>query len=261
MTKPLQKKETGSLVKNTGPSGNGLSQERLLSPLLGAPLSVVVMAKRAVPGQVKTRLIGSLSPQQAAQVHVAMLECVLGRVAKDLRDVPETRFVVALDEERSSDSGLPFCVPGPWQCVSQGTGDLGARMANVWTHAGGGPTLFLGVDSPDLPAELLESALRGMVEYDSVVGPVQDGGVWTIAARRYHPDLLRGIDWGTDRVYHQAQLAARQANLRHATLQTWYDVDKPDDLAKLRNRIVHTSDPDLGRLGDCLDGLQKGDKL
>ena len=39
----------------------------------GSDLNVIVMAKSAVPGSVKTRLIGALTAVQAAAVHQAMM--------------------------------------------------------------------------------------------------------------------------------------------------------------------------------------------
>lgn len=212
---------------------------------------VVVMAKPAVPGSVKTRLIGNLSPHQAAQIHAIMLECVLSRASAHISQEQPIQFVLALDAPAEPDkySHLPVRVPDSWQRLDQGAGDLGQRVAHVWNQIGGGPALFLGVDSPDVPSGLLSSILPALADHDAVVGPTEDGGYWTLAARRAHAALLRGIDWGTDQVYHQTRNAAHRASLRLATLGSWFDVDEMADLVKLRQRIRGATEPALKRLG------------
>jgi rSAM/selenodomain-associated transferase 1 len=217
----------------------------------GAGLSVVVMAKAPIPGHVKTRLTKSLSPRQAAAVHAAMLECVLARLERHLSG----NLVLALSEPMpvvaAADAlggGLAVDIGPCWERVEQGPGDLGERIARVWQAVGAGPAVFLGVDSPDVPTEALAAIPPALDDHDVAVGPVDDGGYWVLGARGLLPVLLHGIDWGSRSVYHQTTAAAQGASLSWATLPSWFDVDQPDDLRSLQQRLASAREPALMRL-------------
>ena len=216
----------------------------------------VVMAKRPMPGRVKTRLIGELSDRQAACVHAAMLECVLER----LRGTFPGRVVLALDGDihqplTGSDAGLSVAVPAGVEVIDQGTGDLGERIGHVWQAIGTGPAVFFGVDSPDIPTQVLATIYDSLTRSDAAVGPVGDGGYWCLAARRYAPELLAGIDWGTSAVYHQTREAARNAGLTLHELPAWHDVDTAEDLRALLIRLRGTPEPALTRLRHRLESI------
>lgn len=223
---------------------------------------VVVMAKPVMPGRVKTRLIPDLGPQRSAAVHAAMLQCVLRRAVKHL-DKPNHRggFFLAVDHTALPGPDTPL-FPGldispSWRLIDQGRGDLGQRLAHVWQAIGDG-AIFLGIDSPDAPAESLAHIVPALAHADIAVGPVHDGGYWTIAGRQFDRRILERIDWGTPSVYHQTLDAARRSGLRVAELERWYDVDTLDDLLALMVRIDQTRDPALMQLRATLDRLHLG---
>lgn len=219
-------------------------------------LAVVVMAKPVIPGLVKTRLTPALNDDQAAAVHGAMLRCVLERTSTLASSQQLVNMILALDYadhaaltdawqcRRQVLGGTTDDMPDltGWRAMAQGSGDLGARIERVWRRLGGGPAVFLGVDSPDVPATALHEAMRVVTgadhQADGAVGPVTDGGYWTLACRALAPAVLEGIDWGGPRVLEQTLAAASGAGLRFKTLPSWYDVDTPKDLAALRTRLA-----------------------
>ena len=247
----------------------GVGPQQIPTPMtatgIGA-ITIVVMAKRPVPNHVKTRLIGTASPQQAALIHAAMLECVLARAQNQMGDPGQLRLVLALDRKsdpaRPSEVSIrPLRVPDGWQVMDQGDGDLGERMLHVWRLIGGGQVVFLGVDSPDVPAEILRSVVPSLKGSEAAIGHVEDGGYWTLAARWHRPQLLTGIDWQSNTVYHQTCNAARQAQIEFVDLDPWYDVDTGVDLLALQHRLDKTADPTqdpaLARLRVSLDQVCK----
>jgi len=210
--------------------------------------AVVVMAKPTVPGHVKTRLIGDLTPQQAATIHQAMLDCVMARAQEHFHAARGWALILA--------AAGPMPTPSkPWRMVDQGSGDLGDRMIHIWRTAGEQPVIFLGIDSPDVPAEHFSALAASITACDAAAGPVDDGGYWTLAARAFAPQLITGIDWGTADVYHQTQRRAADAGLKLMALPAWHDVDDLADLAALRRRIASATDPALVQLRTTLDTI------
>ncbi|MAX26170.1 MAG: hypothetical protein CMJ19_16865 [Phycisphaeraceae bacterium] len=218
-------------------------------------LWIVVMTRPPIAGKVKTRLIGDMTDQQAAKIHQALMSCVMTRLVKifsPIQDYP-VRFGLAVD---GGPAAWPSALPHePWELLDQGDGDLGQRLETVWGRIGKGPVMFFGVDSPDVPRVDLENMIQILTRADAVVGPVADGGYWTLAASQFFPQLLMGIDWGSANVYHQTIQAARDARIDLASGAHWYDVDTPEDLASLRHRLTETHDADLIALREQLDAI------
>ncbi len=218
--------------------------------------TVILMTRPAVAGRVKTRLIGKLSAQEAAQVHQAMALCMQQRLSCAYGE--NCRWVLAVDggaraweawEQRPQLAG--------WDVIDQGTGDLGDRLKDVWEQIGAKQALFFGVDCPDIPFKSLQAVKTLLLDHDAVVGPVDDGGYWTLAANYLQNALLEGIDWGTSSVYHQTLAAAAEADLSLASADPWFDVDYVADLGALRGRLVSVTDPDLVELRGRLDDICK----
>jgi len=202
-------------------------------------LRLVVMAKRPVPGAVKTRLssTGLVDPGRAAQLAGAMLRCFLDRIV-DLGEV-----IVAITGEDAAEA----VGPAPWEglpTMEQGAGSLGERIDRVWARLGSDrPVAFFGGDSPDVPADALAAIAPALDTHDVALGPSTDGGYWTLAASRHRPQLLRNIDWGGDCVYDLTCRHAMAAGLSVHRLPVWLDVDHPDDVHSLRRRLDGYFDP------------------
>ena len=69
---------------------------------------------------------------------------------------------------------------------------------------------------------------------DVVLGPAEDGGYVLIGMGQPHSTLFSTIDWGTDRVMAQTLEAIGACGLSYQLLDTLWDVDRPEDLQRLR---------------------------
>ena len=181
----------------------------------------------------KTRLIGELTPAQAAALHQAFLDDLLDRLRKGRFDL---RLAWALDP------GEPL-PDGPIPGVRQEGDDLGDRLYRALAAAGmeAQSVAALGSDHPSLPVEMVHEAFARLeAGADVVLGPAEDGGYYLIALRAgaVAPRLFEGIAWSTDRVFPETLERCRELGLRLELLPRAADVDTPEDLRRLATRMT-----------------------
>jgi hypothetical protein len=133
---------------------------------------------------------------------------------------------------------------------------LGERLDGVAERAfaeGLGPLLFVGADSPTLPPGFLVAALEGLADggADVALGATEDGGYYAVGLREPAPGLFERIEWSTPRAYAQTAHNAARLRLRLLELPPWYDVDTPEDLARLRAEL--DADPQARRRASATD--------
>lgn len=183
---------------------------------------VLVVAKAPVAGRVKTRLCPPLDPIEAAEVAEAALADTLEAAGA----CGATRRVLALEGEPGD------WLPVGWQVIPQVAGGLGDRLGAAWTIAGG-PGVQIGMDTPQVTASLLDSALTCLDRVDAALGLAPDGGWWAIALRQPDPRIFAGVPMShpwTGR----AQLARlRRLDLRVEMLPELDDIDTHDDLRRV----------------------------
>ncbi len=96
--------------------------------------------------------------------------------------------------------------------------------------------IVIGTDCPALTARDLRRAarlLRGGC--DAVLAPAEDGGYALIGLTRVSPRLFSEIAWGTSAVYGETTRRLTSAGYRWRALRTVWDVDRPEDLERLRS--------------------------
>ncbi|MFI2183990.1 DUF2064 domain-containing protein [Streptomyces sioyaensis] len=189
-------------------------------PARPGPTTVLVIAKEPVPGRVKTRLTPPYSPHQAAWLAEAALYDTLQAV----RAMPARRRVVVLDGRPGN------WLPAGFDVRPQSAGGLDERLAAAFAGSAG-PTLLIGMDTPQVTPQLLAPALDlgAWDDCDAWFGAADDGGFWALGLAAPDPRLLRGVPMSTDRTgaAQRARLAA--AGLRVRELPPLRDVDTAAD--------------------------------
>jgi glycosyltransferase A (GT-A) superfamily protein (DUF2064 family) len=104
--------------------------------------------------------------------------------------------------------------------------------------AGHSPAMAFHSDGPTVPAAYLEQAIARLQEADVVLGPSEDGGYYLIGLKQARPELFRDIEWSTERVTAQTLARIHTLGLNGALLPSWYDVDRPADLDRLRVELA-----------------------
>ena len=187
--------------------------------------AILFFAKAPVPGRVKTRLLDRLDPAAAARFHAACVSDLLEALTASPLGAD-----VELYCDTSTDAWARFRVATRLQVP----GDLGARMLAALEEAlgrGRPRVLVLGSDVPDLPAAHLEELLGN--DADAAFGPTEDGGYYAIACSRTDPRMFDGVEWSSGRELGQTIAACRRCGLSVAVGPEWYDIDTPDELARL----------------------------
>jgi rSAM/selenodomain-associated transferase 1 len=195
---------------------------------------LVVMAKAPRPSHVKTRLQPRLSTDQAAALYRCFLEDTIALV-RPLRGVRIA--VMCPPDDRAALERLI----GPHIQVASQTGDgLAAALTSVFhDFAVGGfdRIVAFNADSPHIPRALLESAFEALDSHETVVGPTPDGGYYLVGATRAHPDLFGGDRLGSPSALEALVARLQKLSLTVAMLPPCYDVDDPDDLARLESDL------------------------
>ena len=98
--------------------------------------------------------------------------------------------------------------------------------------------VLLGADCPAVDAEYLNSALLLLTQGESiVVGPAEDGGYVLLGLRDVPPEIFSGVSWGSAQVMEQTRDRLRRAGRHWRELPTSWDVDRPEDLHRLKDLL------------------------
>lgn len=197
--------------------------------------TAIVFAKPAIPGTVKTRLVPPLTAEQAVEFHLAALSDVLDVVRQV---TPRLRLLVAGDTAAIED----FRRRHPdLEIEAQVGADLGARLSRAFDDAfrsGARRVVVVGSDHPSLPPSHLRRIVDRLESRDVVIGPSEDGGYYAVGIRRdgwpAAKALFLAIPWSTPDVLGETLDRARAAGIDVELAPTWYDVDTPEDLERLR---------------------------
>lgn len=176
---------------------------------------VLVFAREARPGRVKTRLIPLLGAHGAARLHARLVR----------------RALATAHAARLGEVAL-------WSTRRQRGADLGARMRHAFERSlrRAPRVIVMGADAPVLrPAHLRRAARWLAGGADAVFAPAADGGYALIALRRVSPRLFEGIAWGGPQVMAQTRSRLAALGWRWRELPEVWDVDRPEDVERLRS--------------------------
>lgn len=195
--------------------------------------AIIVMAKAPFPGTVKTRLAGAYDDAEIAALAASFLADTVA-AAK----LVGPQVFVAYSPEGGQSIMEPIVGEGVSWIRQQGT-DLGERMHAVFAEAfeqGFAPLVMVGTDSPTLTPAAYQAALEILQggTADVVLGPADDGGFYLIGVSAPQPALFNGVLWSGPTVLKQTEKNAECMGLRVREITPWYDVDTPEDLARLR---------------------------
>ncbi len=228
--------------------------------------AIAIFARAPVPGFAKTRLIPSLGPEMAANLQRAfILRTLQTTLAARLGPVylyctPDCAH--PLFQQCRNDYDITLC--------PQNEGDLGERMFATFStlfmddseskaaydcpHPGPLPrgdgvlcftskapdtldaVLLIGTDCPALTCDHLRMAASALREgEDAVFLPAEDGGYVLVGLRRAEARLFTDMPWGSAEVMAETRRRLLQCSMHWREPVLLWDVDGPEDIARLRS--------------------------
>ena len=197
---------------------------------------LLVVAKEPIPGRVKTRLGHLFSPAAAAEFYRSLLL----DTSRLMQQAPDVTCGIVFTPAEARPYFEELAPPG-FILLPQRGPDLGERLLHAFEDLfalGYGQIVIMNSDSPTLPAAYLEDAFRQLEVSDVVFGPSVDGGYYLVGAGAAHPTLFRGVQMSTSTVLAETQTRAEAAGLSVSLLPAWFDVDVPEDVARLRIEVA-----------------------
>lgn len=188
---------------------------------------MIVFSRAPVAGRVKTRLAAALGAARAARLHERLtLASVHTALAARCGPV----------ELHATPGHTWFKQIGVPVKLQKGR-DLGERMAHATRAAlRRAPfVLLIGSDCPELAPRELRRAARWLAGGTPVVlAPAHDGGYALVGLARPADFLFRHMPWGSERVYAETAARLESRGWRLRALAPVGDIDRPEDLARLR---------------------------
>lgn len=186
-----------------------------------------IMLKEPVMGRVKTRLARDIGWAAATGFARHAARTVIARLGRDRR----WRTLLAVAPQAALASRF---WPGHFPRISQGDGDLGARMGRLLSRSVR-PAILIGADIPAVSAERIAEAFKILRRQDAVFGPAQDGGYWLVGANRPGPrgDMFASVRWSTPQAL--SDTLANLARARVGFAARLGDVDNGDSYRRLKS--------------------------
>ena len=219
---------------------------------------LAIYCRRPQAGRVKTRLARTIGDAAARGFYAGCLESL----RHDLRILGRIFDIAVCPSDRHDAEWAARAFPEHDLVVPQIFGDLGRRLEHtdltLRCH-GYERVVLVGSDAPTLPLGYLSDIDEQFARSDVVLGPCADGGVYAIGLR---VTLLpaRDIPWGTEAVFTRLKGRFEEKGVRVATLPTWYDVDRADDLVRAHADLLHSPLRHRRDLGALVEGILSDDR-
>ena len=202
----------------------------------GLPVTLLVVAKAPEPGRAKTRLAATIGDRVAADIASAALLDTLDAVAA----APVAARVVALTGDVDAAAGAAEIRQRleSFTVIEQRGDDFAHRLANAHADSsfGGYPVLQIGMDTPQVTADLLTGCARRLLESPAVLGLACDGGWWVLGVGTpAMAECLRTVPMSQSDTGERTLKALRDNGIDVISVERLADFDVVDDIVVVRD--------------------------
>lgn len=213
--------------------------------------ALAVMTKAPQAGQVKTRLVPPLTPNEAAELNKCFLRDTTAAISQIYNSRPmggaeaatTTACGVAVYTPSGAESAYIDILPADFVLLPQRGVSFGERLYFATVdlfQCGFESVCLIDSDSPTVPVENFAQAVKLLQRLGEriVLGPSDDGGYYLIGLKKPHREVFERIDWSTERVLDQTVRRAAESGLEVEFLPTGYDVDDAAALRRLCDELL-----------------------
>ena len=202
----------------------------------GLPVTLLVVAKAPEPGRAKTRLAATVGDRVAADIAAAALLDTLDAVAA----ARVAARVVALTGDLDAAAGATEIrqTLESFTVIDQRGDGFADRLANAHADSGFGgyPVLQIGMDTPQVTADLLTGCAHRLLESPAVLGLACDGGWWVLGVRTpVLAQCLRTVPMSQPDTGQLTLKALRDNGIDVAPVQRLADFDVVAEVAAVRD--------------------------
>lgn len=200
------------------------------------PVAILVVAKAPVPGLAKTRIAETVGADIAADIAAAALLDTLDAVAA----APVAARIVALTGDLDAAARRAELTQrlADFTVIGQRGDGFADRLANAHADvsaAYGLPVLQIGMDTPQVTADLLADCARSLLTADAVLGLAGDGGWWVLGVTDpAAADCLRRVPMSRADTGAVTLAALRDTNVNVTLVAELNDVDTVADIDAVR---------------------------
>lgn len=189
---------------------------------------IIQFAKTPIPGQVKTRMLGSMNAAEACELHCELMLWTCRTLTR--ANLADVELWVSGGCEHST---IRACQKLGVAAVHSQTGsDLGERMFHAISDGllRYRKLVLVGSDCPAIDERYLADALKALDDESLVLGPANDGGYVLIGATHIEASLFQGVSWGSGAVLDETRERLAASGHGWCELNTLPDIDRPGDL-------------------------------
>lgn len=190
--------------------------------------ALIVLAKNAELGKVKSRLAKSIGDKAALDIYEKLLSYTL-EITKELE---VDKFIFYSNEIDINDSWSK----NNFKQFIQFGNNIGARMQHAFKKVfdqGYKSVVVIGSDCPELSSQIISSAFSELEKKDVVIGPAIDGGYYLIGMNENHPEFFINKKWSTNTVASDTISDFKKLHLDYSILLKLTDLDTIEDVSYL----------------------------
>lgn len=191
--------------------------------------ALIIIAKYPEKDNVKTRLKGHMSDNKRLEIYISLLN----RTFEKLYHLPGVDTFIAFAPESSKEYFSKFNL----ELIPLHEGDIGRRMFEAFREvfdSGYHKAALVGVDIPDLSADIILNAFNVLLVNDLVYGPAKDGGYYLVGMNRLIKEVFEDVPWSSKDTLKKSLKQAEQFNYSVGFLETLSDIDTIEDV-----RLTH----------------------
>ncbi len=197
--------------------------------------SIIIFARYPEIGKVKTRLAKSLGENNALSFYKI---CAEHTFSECLKFSSNTTSINVFYSDKQDENKIIKWIGNEFLLKEQYGKDLGEKMKNAFEdvfRSGSEKVIIIGTDLPEISYQIINEAFSFLDNFDSIIGPTNDGGYYLLGLKTQLDFLFDDIMWSTDEVFEKTLTRLKENNNSIKILKQMVDIDTEDDLSEWLN--------------------------